>query len=187
MHTRRLASILLGAWLAGGGFIVLVATHNFRAVDDLLAAPPPPAAEALAQLGSNARALLRYQASELNRSYFEAWEWAQLAVGAALLASLIWTDRRSRVTVALCALMLAIVLSMRLLLTPEVTRVGRLLDFLPPDQPSPDRDRFRSLHSAYSAAELVKLGFGLAIAALLLRRSHTRKGRSARTETVLKA
>jgi len=39
MHYRRLATLLLGFWLAVSVFMTLVATHTFSGVDDLLADP----------------------------------------------------------------------------------------------------------------------------------------------------
>src|SRR5882762_8209151 len=150
MHFRRFAALLLGAWLAGCVFMDMVSTQNFRSVDHLLAAPPPQIAERMQAMGGHdpARAFLRYQASELNRAYFDNWERAQIVLGAVL--------------------MLGLVLLMHFYLTPEITRLGRAIDFVSPGTPSPDRTRFWTFHGAYSACELAKLGLGTMLAVLLV-------------------
>src|SRR4051812_45116595 len=96
MNIRCFASWLLGAWIAGSLFMIMVATQNFRSVDRLVAAPGS-AASRVEQMGpAEARTFLRYQVSEQNRWYFETWEKVQLAIGAILLV-VAWTklsDRR---------------------------------------------------------------------------------------------
>ena len=81
MHARRFACFLLGLWLAGGLFMAYVATQNFRGVDRLLSGGNPAAASRLKPLGPQARMILRYQASEMNRWLFGAWETTQLVCG----------------------------------------------------------------------------------------------------------
>ncbi len=171
MHPRRFASFLLGAWLGGSVFMVLVATHNFRAADQLLSAPTAAAAKDIHALGPAAvRALLRYEAGELNRWCFETWEWTQLGLGAAMLAALASRSARARLAVLLCSFMLLTVAIMHWYLTPQISLLGRLIDFIPPGQPSPDWDRFWSLHIAYSIADAVKFTLGLFLLGILLRR-----------------
>ena len=178
MHSRRLAAVLLGAWLAGSLFMMTLATHNLRSVDDLLKAPPREAAEMVSRLGQpQARALLRYHAAELNRWYFTVWEWCQLGLGVVLFLALAFSHRRSTIAVALCLFMLAATLAMRTLLTPAIIALGKAIDFVPAAQPSPERDRFWVLHSAYSVVEVLKLGCGLVLAGVLLVRGHSRSER----------
>jgi predicted lysophospholipase L1 biosynthesis ABC-type transport system permease subunit len=150
--------------------MAVVAMHNFRAVDQVLAHAPAPVAAGLKTLGhAQARALLRYQAAELNRWYFEMWEWTQVALGASVVAAAIWSDSRSRLAAALCVMMIAIVLIMRFLLTPEMARLGGLMEFVPSSRGSPERGQFRALHSAYLGAEGLKVAIGLGVATLLVR------------------
>jgi len=172
MHFRRFAALLLGAWLAGCVFMDMVATQNFRSVDRLLAAPPPQIAERVQAMGGHdlARAFLRYQASELNRSYFDNWERAQIVLGAVLFLVLLFRSPPNRLMLLLTLLMLGLVLVMHFYLTPEITRLGRTIDFVSPGTPSPDRTRFWTFHGAYSACELVKFGLGTVLAVLLARR-----------------
>lgn len=172
MHSRRLAALLAGAWLAGSVFMDVVATENFRSVDRLLAAPSPQAAERIQTLGGHdaARAFLRYQVSEQNRWYFNMWERAQIGLGVLLFLSMLFGTRPDRILLLLTLVMLAVVLLMHFFLTPEIVRLGRAIDFVPHGVPSGDRTRFWTFHGAYSASELVKLAVGLALAVVLVRR-----------------
>src|SRR5262249_41426182 len=78
MRIRYFACWLLGVWIAGSMFMIMVATQNFRSVDRLLA-EPRTAAPIIQQMGHDAaRTFLRYQISEQNRWYFETWEETQL-------------------------------------------------------------------------------------------------------------
>lgn len=175
MHIRRLIAFLLGAWLSGSLLMVVVATHNLGAVDRLMASPPPYAANRIETLGeTNARVFLRFQASELNRWYFETWEWTQLALGLLLLATMIAGGATRKSVLVFCGLMLLAVLAMRFVLTPEVTRLGRLIDFIPWDRRSVNRDQFWKYHTAYVVTEGIKDLFGLVLLSSLLRRHGVR-------------
>jgi len=176
MHFRRFAALLLGFWLAGCVFMDMVATQNFRSVDRLLAAPPPQIVERVQAMGGRdlARVFLRYQASELNRAYFDNWERAQIVLGLVLFLVLLFGTPPNRLMLLFTLLMLGIVVAMHFYLTPEITRLGRIIDFVAPGTPSPDRSRFWKFHGAYSACELIKFGLGTVLAVLLVRRR--RKG-----------
>jgi hypothetical protein len=172
MHFRRFAAFLLGAWLAGCLFMDMVATQNFRSVDRLLAAPSPQLAERVHGMGGHdaVRVLLRHQVAEQNRWYFETWEQIQMALGVALFLVLLFRAGRDRWMLFFTLLMLALVLIAHFFLTPEITRLGRAIDFVPPSTSSPDRARFWLLHGSYSASELIKLGAGIVLGVLLVRR-----------------
>ena len=162
MKIPNLTCWLLGAWIAGSLFMIMVATQNFRSVDRLLSAPAGAASQ-IEKLGHDeARAFLRYQVSEQNRWYFETWEKIQLALGLALLAV---TLRQGRMSVALAAGMLALLVAQRFWITPEIVRIGRLIDFAPQ---APERQTFWMFHNAYSAAELAKLALGFLLSGRLI-------------------
>jgi hypothetical protein len=151
----------MGAWIAGSLFMIMVATQNFRSVDRLLANPAGAASAVNTLERDEARAFLRYQVSEQNRFYFETWEKIQLPA-AALAVVLAWTGlREHRLYGLLTTAMLALLLVERFYLTPEIVRLGRLIDFVPPAAPSAERDAFWRLHGAYSGTELGKLALAL--------------------------
>lgn len=150
----------------------MVATQNFHSVDRLLAAPSPQAEDRIQAMGGHdaARAFLRYQVAEQNRWYFETWECVQIGLGLALFFVLLFGSVHNKVYLLLTLVMLAIVLVMRFFLTPEITQLGRVIDFVAPGVPAADRTRFWTFHGAYSASELAKIGLGIVLVVLLIRR-----------------
>ncbi len=63
-----------------------------------------------------------------------------------------------------CVLLTALAIAQLWLITPEVVRLGRLIDFV--TTPAPARERFWTLHAVYSSVEVFRL---LALAAMTLR------------------
>jgi len=158
--------------------MAMVATQNFRSVDRLLAKPAAPAAQQVAKLGPGAaRTLLRYQVSEQNRWYFETWGILEIAIGVVLLLVLVFGSTETNFTLLLALLMLLIAALQRFLLTPEIVALGRVIDFVPVAQPSPERSRFWMLHTAYTSMEVLKWGLGFFLTAkLLFRRKNKKSG-----------
>ena len=167
---QRLAIFVLGAWIVTGVFMAIVATQNFRAVDRLLAAPAAEAEQRIQTLGGRdaARVFLRYHSSELNRFYFATWERVQIGLGFLLLLLL---SRGSLADRLLCVAMLAIVLAGRWWLTPEITLVGRVIDWISPAASDPQRDYFWKLHGIYSACEVTKQLLGVVLAIRLIKQT----------------
>jgi hypothetical protein len=165
MKNPYLACWLLGAWIAGSLFMILVATQNFRSVERLLASPAGAAAQIDRMGRDETRTFLRYHVSEQNRWYFETWEKIQLALGLALLAL---TFRQDRTSVAVAAIMFTLLLAQRFWITPEIVRIGRLIDFAPQ---APERQTFWMFHNLYSGIELTKLALGFFLSARFVIRS----------------
>ena len=153
----------------------MVATQNFRSVDRLLAKPAPQAAQQFEKLGPGAaRVLLRHQVSEQNRWYFETWGAAEVAIGAALLLVLIFGSNEKNFSLLLALLMLLIAVVQRFALTPQIVFLGRIIDWIPPEQPSPERSQFWMLHNAFVGLELLNWVMGFFLTAKLLFRSRQR-------------
>ena len=153
----------------------MVATQNFRSVDRLLAKPAAPAAQQLQKLGPDAaRVLLRHHVSELNRWYFETWGLIETFIGAALLLVLLFGSTERSLTLLLALLMLLIAIVQRSVLTPQMVFLGRIIDWIPADQPSPERSRFWLLHNAFTGLELLNWALGLFLTAKLLFRGRRR-------------
>jgi len=194
---HRWALVVMGAWLMGTLCMSIVATENFYTIDRLLVERANPAfASTVDRLGSpQARDLLRYLSSELNRLYFQIWNVTQIALG--LLA--LWLMARSRTqspqrtqsqdssagfaafafqrgAVLGVISMLAIVALMLLYLTPAIVSLGRSLDFVPRDPAPPGMQRFWILHATYTSLEMIKLLLGVVVAIWLA------KGASPRTD-----
>ncbi|HZS52513.1 MAG TPA: hypothetical protein VFA54_16720 [Bryobacterales bacterium] len=169
MSKRIGTALALGAWLAATLFMWLVATQNFHLVDRLLAAPSPDFARRIAGLASGeARLLLRYQASEVNRWFFDRWGWTQLGLGVILsiLVSRAAFPRKIRISIFLMLLIAAV---LQIYVVPEIVRLGRLLDFAVRTPPPPQEVFFWRLHAAYTALDMLKFLLGVYVAAGLLR------------------
>lgn len=152
---ERWALCALGAWLMGSVAMIMVATRNFRLVDQLLLGLPNAEFRELVERWGAApvRDMLRYLSSELNREYFQSWNFAQLVLGGAALFLL---PRRSRAWKLLAASMLSVV-AMLVYLSPRIIEVGRSLDFVPREPPPPELATFWRLHVAYTLLEVLKL------------------------------
>ncbi len=165
---QRWAMLVMGMWIAGSLAMLVVATQNFRTVDRLLAGSTNATFSSQVQtIGQPAaRELLRYLSSELNRLYFQLWNVMQVVLGllAVWLLSGQGTSARARWGVVA---MLAVVALMTLWLQPEITSVGRSLDFVPRDPPPPALSRFWVLHGVYTALELGKLLVGIVVTVLI--------------------
>ena len=119
----------------------------------------------------DARNLLRYLASELNRLFFQLWNLAQLGIGGAALWLLWGVPDASRLRVMVVG-MLAVVVFLTVWVTPEILAVGRSLDFVPRDpatsSPEQVRDAACDLHHPRAAQMCCRCrgsGVGLAVRA----------------------
>jgi hypothetical protein len=167
---RHWALVILGAWIAGSICMSVVATENFYTIDRLLGSRANAAfGAAVDRLGAvEARDLLRYLSSELNRLYFQLWNGAQIVLGVLALwllststARPLGRDKRAKWGIAA---MLAIVVLMLVYLTPAIVTLGRSLDFVPRDPAPPGMSRFWILHAAYTSLEMLKLVIALLVA-----------------------
>ncbi|MBZ0169041.1 membrane protein [Candidatus Methylomirabilis lanthanidiphila] len=154
---RALLIMVLSGWVFGTLLMAFVATQNFRTVDRLLAAPTPAFSHAITPIGHDeARVVLRYLVSELNRLYFSAWGLTQLGLGAAVAVAAFGLRPLDRTMIAVTGTILVIAI-VSLLLSQSLISLGRSLDFVPRTVVSQEMVRFRTLHIAYTALDLFKL------------------------------
>ena len=157
MHYSRISAFLLGGLLIGSLFMGFVATGNFQTVSEILKSPPPQAEKMIKALGDeNARLLLRYQAGEENRLFFQTWETAQLVLGL-LLAVLLFLMGNRRLLAGFAGAMLILTIFQHFKITPELVWQGRSIDFVPVGGDPSARQQFGRLHAAYGMIEVVKL------------------------------
>jgi hypothetical protein len=156
--------------------MLLVATQNFAGVDRLLEAPTPAATRIIDRLGPDAaRQFLRFQVSELNRYFFDIYGISQIFMATMLALCLLFATNANRWVLALSVILIILVAAQRFVLHPEITYLGRLLDFVPANSPQPARDRFWSFHIAFSISEILKLLLMAVIGAKLLIRYENRR------------
>jgi len=155
----------------------MVATQNFRSVDRLLDKPVAQASDQLERMRPDgARMLLRHQVSEQNRWYFQMWGLVETGIGLALLLVLLFGSTERNFTLLLALLMLLIAIVKRFALTPQMVVLGRLIDWIPPGEPSADRSHFRMAHNAFVGLDLLTWAIGFFLTARLLFRRQRRTG-----------
>ena len=125
------AAFCLGVWVMGTVCVSIVAMQNFYTIDRLLEGPSHAAFAAFVEDAGreDARNVLRYLSSELNRLFFQLWNVGQLGLGAAALW-LLW-DLRSPVAARLrwtLVAMLAVVLVVAFALTGSGTETTEDID-----------------------------------------------------------
>ena len=162
IRIQALSIAILSVWVGWPLFMWFAATRSFRTVDEVLKSPP-------AQFSSDVRGLkpeqtrgvLRYLASEINRTYFRAYGWGQLVLGSIVLFLLAWKAPRNGLNVAVAATMLFIVIVLTLGVMPQIIALGRNIDFLPRTPPPPGYQRFWKLHMMFTGLDGAKLLGGI--------------------------
>ena len=162
----------MAIWLSGSVFISVVATQNFYTIDRLIDKSPNDVFRVVVETMENpqARDLLRYLSSELNRLYFQYWNLAQLPVGIIALR-LVSSIPKSRLATWGIVAMLCVVLFLMVFITPPILSIGRGLDFVPRIPPPPELRTFGMLYAAYSALTVVNVVLGVLVT-LWLQKEH---------------
>ena len=183
MHTRRLASFLIGAWLLGSLLIAFVMIPGMqRQTEAILAAPPSAIAKDIDDLGPDvARLMLDYQVAEATRFIEQIWGIAQLGLAGALLAAVVFTAHRSKFLIATSAVMAVLVCLQTLYILPTVRATGRVIDFLPPAAVSPARATNHSFQVWYQVCEVLKFLGAVGLAGRLVIDFYTWRDREGET------
>jgi hypothetical protein len=161
-HTMAIA--VLGLWLGLTLFMWFAAARSFGTVERVLQSQNPQLLKITKPLSATeTREILRHLASEINRALFSAYGWAQVVLGA-LFLFLVWRQTPRDTTVVIFAgAMLAIVLVLTSVITPQIVTLGRSIDFVPRNPRPPEMGRFGMLHGAFTGLDGVKLLTGLGL------------------------
>lgn len=169
MNKKVMAAFVLGAWGGGTLFMWMVAMKNFQVVETILGAPTEAFSETASALSAdNLRLVMRYQASEVNRLFFDGWGMVQVVLAAAFL----WPAWKlgGRLLPATAVLLLVTCLVLQLYVVPETIRLGRIIDFLPRDPAPLESVLFWKLHHAYTGLDMIKFFVILGSFGAVLRR-----------------
>ena len=118
-RSQVLAVAILGAWIMSTLCMWFAATRSFATVERVMKGAEPQFVETTKPLGeASTRVVLRYMASEINRTLF--WGYGALQIGlGAILFLLLWRQKpRQRVDVGVVAAMLALSVILTLGITP---------------------------------------------------------------------
>ena len=163
----------MGAWLMGTLFLWLIASQNFREVDKVLNLNRPEVSKIVQSITyGETRSLLRLLASELNRFYFKLWGGMQVFIGGVIVLLLCnyrygHTDRLGFIIVIGMWILSIILLFW---ITPELTILGRQLDFIPKNPSSNKTVLFWNYHFIYVLTDSLKFAIGLWVTTRLSRR-----------------
>ena len=154
----------LGVWLGGTILVSVVAAQNFYTIDRLLAESSNATFTSLVErIGrTDARDVLRYLSSELNRLYFQLWNVTQFVIGTLVFWLLSGNRSVANARWGVVA-MLGLVVFMIVWLTPQIVSLGRGLDFVPRDPAPPSLGRFGMFHGLYLILEALKLAIGIVV------------------------
>lgn len=154
---RRLAALLVGAWLGAGILADVAVTQNFQTVDRFLQKPGSVSTSAaLREIPrTRERFILRRNAAEENNWIFLNWERTELVLGAGLFLLLVFGERPQRLMIAMCVALFVIVAAEHFFLTPLITDLGRKVDDLPANDPQ--SREFWILHGVYSGLDILKI------------------------------
>jgi hypothetical protein len=157
-RSQVLAVAILGAWIASTLCMWFAATRSFATVESVRKRAEPQFVEITKPLGeAPTRVVLRYMASEINRTLFWGYGAVQIGFGALLFLLVLRQSPRHTLDIGLVATMLTLSIILTLVITPMVTSVGRSIDFLPRNPPPPIMPRFWMLHGSFTSLDGVKL------------------------------
>jgi hypothetical protein len=185
VHTRRIATFLLGGWILGCLLMAFLSVRSLEINQAVLNSPPAPVADIVKKLGYETTSeFLRHATAELTRRMIYSWEEAQIGLAFALGGCLFLATQRRIFPLVLCGLMLVLVLFQFGAISPEIAYRGRETDFPPGSTNIGTMTRLLALQQVYFGVEVVKLIAGGLLASYLFVFRTQRRSRKDR-ETVL--
>ncbi len=168
MHTRRISTFLLGAWILGCLLMVFITVRSMESASAVLSSPPAPVVEIVKKLGYDTTAeFVRHVMAEQTRRLTYSWGEAQILLGLALGGCLLMATQRRIFPLVLCGLMLVLTLFQFGAVSPEIAYRGREADFPPGSTNIGTVTRLLALQQVYFGVEVVKLIAGGLLASYL--------------------
>lgn len=168
MHTRRIATFLLGAWLAGCLIMIFMDVQGPRSAANVMGAPAPQAKAMIDALGADkASLLLHYAAHEQTRTAYFNWELIEIPLALLLMGCLYLATQKRALPMVLCGAMLILVLFQHFGVAAELAYRGRETDFPPGNNLVGPIERLRALQLVYYGCEIMKLLAGGILASYL--------------------
>lgn len=169
-------AFLLGIWLGGSLYMWGVAIYNFSGIEHSFEQNPRLAERAgfdPADEEARKTSLIWVHSSELNRAFFNSWGHVQLLLGVlAILSVCIFRQGPSALLLVLVALLISVYTSFSL--NPEITTLGRQLDFVPRDPPPPVLAEFNEKHAHSRVVDTVRVLAIFLAAVVVMARARTR-------------
>lgn len=145
--------------------------RSFGTVETIMAQSNPAFVAQTKPLGpAVTRLVLRYAVAEQNRWLFRSWEIMQIGLALLLFCYLLFGTREGKYSLGVMLILLALAVFQRLAVSPELGIAGRTMEYMPGYLAPQEHARFWVLHNAYLAVEAMKIGFGVILAAIVMRR-----------------
>jgi hypothetical protein len=168
VHTRRISTFLLGAWILGCVLIDYISVRALESAGIVLNSPPEPVGQIVGKLGYDSAAqFVRHSVMEQMRRLSYTWEEGQILLALALGGCLFLATQRRMFPLVFCGLMLTLVLFQHIALSPEIAYRGRAADFPPGSVDMGINLRLLALQQVYFGVEVVKLIAGGLLASYL--------------------
>jgi hypothetical protein len=177
MHSTRIATFLLGAWMACCVFVDMAALQTLRLASLMMNVAIPAAAEIIQNAGREPMGqLLHHFAAEQYRYYLPLWGMIQL-VGILALAGLLYFAAEKRILPQILCLAIFVLVVFQLAINPELAYRGREADFPPGSLSLGTQARVLALAEVWAGVEIVKLIVGGVLAVILFSFRSTRRSR----------
>jgi hypothetical protein len=177
MHSTRIATFLLGAWIGCCVLLDLLAIQNLRLAGQMLNSAIPAASEILQNAGREPMSqLLRHFAAEQYRYYFSVWGLIQLP-GLLLLAGVLYFAAEKRILPQILCLAILVLVVFELAIDPEMAYRGREADFPPGSRELGTQARVWALTEIWIGVETAKLAVGGVLAAFIFSYKSKRRAR----------
>jgi hypothetical protein len=161
MFSRRLATFVLGIWMGCCALVDFLALEGHSTIAAVLDNPTADVRDILKKAGDAAvEPLLHHAASEQTRSLLNGWENAQLIIALILLVVLTLTDQRKILAILMAGTMTLFVLVQHFWITPDLSILGRSVDFQAPSASFSVRAQVWTLTQIYGGLETLKLVVG---------------------------
>jgi preprotein translocase subunit SecG len=168
VHSRRLTCLILGLWLGGSLLFAWISSSGMSTAGTAINTLGPKGQQAIGVVGQeSARQLSRFVVSEVMREFSYAWGWMQVALGIILFVAVTFSTNGNKVLMLLAGAMLALTLVLHLSASPNISALGRVIDFARAHEFERERRALAAFSSAYVLVEFVKVGLGIAIGAIL--------------------
>jgi hypothetical protein len=180
MHTRRISTFLLGAWILGCALMAYISVQALT-TSASLASPVPAVTEIEQKLGYDLTAMLvRHVQQDQARAILRFWERGEILLGIALGGCLFMATQRKIFPLVICGLMVMLAMFQFFALSPEIAYRGREADLPPGNNNVATMTRLIALQQVYFGVEIVKLMAGGLLASYLFVFRTSRRSRKER-------
>lgn len=164
--------MLLGIWLAGSIMMTLIAADSANAASRILRSHSSAAGIRIKAMGEDeARIMLAYPVRQQARWWLEEWANVELVLGAGFFFFLLFGTREGKLVLFFTLGIYGLVLFQRYFALPQLLYAGSLMDFVPANALSPERNQVAAVQNWFAGLEIFKVLLQLVLGVYLIARS----------------